>query len=56
MERDLDAAVERQHTVRLGRGQVYGRPCRTAAKVATLLRLRGWTGTIRLCGPDCAAG
>ena len=55
MERDLDAAVERQHTVRLGWGQVYGRPCRTAAKVATLLRLRGWTGTIRPCGPDCTA-
>ena len=55
MERDLDAAVERQHTVRLGWGQVYGRPCATAAKVATLLRLRGWTGTIRPCGPDCGA-
>jgi hypothetical protein len=55
MERDLDAATEGQHAVRLGWGQVYGRPCLTAAKVATLLRVRGWTGTIRPCGPECAA-
>jgi hypothetical protein len=55
LERDLDAAVERHGTVRLGWGQVYGRPCRTAAKIAALLTQLGWTGSIRPCGPDCDA-
>ncbi|MEZ0579569.1 hypothetical protein [Nocardioides sp. MH1] len=52
MERDLDAAIEREHTVRLGYGQVLGRPCRTAAKIGRLLNLRGWNGTVQRC-PDC---
>jgi hypothetical protein len=53
LERDLDAAVTGRGTVRLGWGQVFGRPCRTAGKIGTLLTNRGWTGTIRRCGPDC---
>jgi hypothetical protein len=55
LERDLDAALSRHDTVRLGWGQVLGRPCRTAAKVGILLAGRGWSGTIRACGPDCEA-
>ena len=53
LDRDLDAAVEKLGTVRLGWGQVFGRPCRTASRIAVLLRRRGWTGTPRPCGPDC---
>jgi len=36
-ERDLDAATERMRTVRLSYGQVFDRPCATAAKLATIL-------------------
>ena len=45
LERDLDAVVaEDGTTVRLGFGQVYDRPCSTAAKVALVLQHHGWTG------------
>jgi hypothetical protein len=53
LDRDLDAAVERRTTIRLGYGQVYARPCAAAARVAVLLRHRGWTDTSVACGPDC---
>jgi hypothetical protein len=50
LERDLDAVVEEDGTtVRLGFGQVYDRPCATAAKLAIVMRRRGWTGEQRLC-------
>ncbi|WP_202033178.1 type IV toxin-antitoxin system AbiEi family antitoxin domain-containing protein [Nocardioides sp. WS12] len=52
MERDLDAALDLEDTVRLGYGQVLGRPCRTAAKLGRLLQLRGWAGSATPC-PDC---
>lgn len=52
LERDLEAALAGEHTVRLGYGQVFERPCRTAATVARLLTKRGWTGTFVRC-PDC---
>ncbi|HTW16057.1 MAG TPA: hypothetical protein VMF51_13060 [Nocardioides sp.] len=55
LERDLDATVDREQTVRLGWGQVYDRPCRTAARIATVLRGRGWTGELRPCGAGCEA-
>jgi hypothetical protein len=53
LDRDLDAAVDGRHTVRLGWGQVFGRPCRTAARIAALLAQRGWSGVPRRCGPTC---
>jgi hypothetical protein len=53
LERDLDAIVgARRVTVRLGWGQVFDRPCGTAAKLGRLLRHHGWTGSIRPC-PRC---
>lgn len=52
LERDLDAALERAGTVRLGYGQVLGRPCSTAAKVGLLLQQQGWPGQATTC-PDC---
>lgn len=53
LDRDLDAAVDGRSSVRLGWGQVFGRECRTAGRVAALLRDRGWTGSPTACGPDC---
>lgn len=55
-ERDLDAAVDGHPTVRLSWGQVFDRPCSTAAKIAHLLRRRGWSGTPRPCAPTCPIG
>ena len=31
------------------------RRCGTAAEIAAVLRRRGWTGTLRRCGPGCTA-
>ncbi|GAA4087071.1 type IV toxin-antitoxin system AbiEi family antitoxin domain-containing protein [Nocardioides kongjuensis] len=53
LERDLDAALVREHTVRIGDGQVFKRGCATAAKVARLLQARGWLGEAHAC-PRCA--
>ncbi|QBX56049.1 hypothetical protein EXE58_11640 [Nocardioides seonyuensis] len=52
-ERDLDAAVEGRGTVRLTYGQVFDRPCSTAAKIARLLESAGWPAG-HACGPGCA--
>lgn len=51
-ERDLDAAVAGQGTVRLTWGQVVDRPCTTAAKLSRILELNGLSGG-RACGPAC---
>ena len=52
LDRDLDAAVDRLATVRIGWGQVHGRPCETAARIGSLLAARGWTGVPTRC-PTC---
>jgi very-short-patch-repair endonuclease len=54
LDRDLDAAVDELFTVRLGWGQVFGRPCRTAERIAVLLQRRGWDGVPLPC-PGCAS-
>lgn len=53
LERDLDTATNDRRSVRLGWGQVYDRPCRTAAQVARLLALGGWEGVPTPCSPTC---
>ena len=55
-ERDLDAAVDGRVTVRLSWGQVFDRPCRTAAQIARLLQHRGWPGAARPCASACPIG
>lgn len=55
LDRDLDAAVGGQDTVRLGWGQVFARPCRTAVRIGELLATRGGRGSLVRC-PDCPAG
>lgn len=52
-ERDLDAAVVGRSTVRLSYGQVFDRPCSTAAKIAQVLRLHGVAVHAHPCGPGC---
>ncbi len=52
LERDLDAATIAHTTIRLGYGQVFDRPCATAAKIAMLLNARGWHGPLAAC-PTC---
>lgn len=54
LERDLEIASEGRLAIRLGWGQVFERPCATAAKVAAVLAANGWEGDPKSCGPDCA--
>lgn len=55
-ERDLDAAVAGKTTTRLSWGQVFDRPCTTAAKVGQILRTHGIPCRPRGCGPGCSVG
>jgi len=55
LERDLDVAASGRTTVRLGWGQVLGRPCTTVLKVASFLGHHGIDAVARPCGPACAA-
>lgn len=52
LERDTSALAAGYQTVRIGWGQVFGTPCRTAALLADLFGQRGWGGTARRC-PAC---
>ena len=52
LDRDIDAAVRGDVTVRVGWKQVLD-PCRLAAAVARILIARGWTGRPRPCHPGC---
>jgi len=36
-------------TLRYSWADVTSRPCQAAAEIAALLRMRGWTGTLRSC-------
>lgn len=56
LDRDLDTAARSRRSVRLGWGQVYDRPCRTAAQVARLLAIGGWAGSPTPCCPTCPIG
>ncbi|MEE6167195.1 MULTISPECIES: type IV toxin-antitoxin system AbiEi family antitoxin domain-containing protein [unclassified Mycolicibacterium] len=55
-ERDLDAAVDGRSTVRLSYGQVFDRPCQTAAKIALVLQRHGIIAPGRACGAGCEFG
>ena len=52
-ERDLDAATSGAATLRLSYGQVFDRPCSTAAKVARVLNAHGVVFEPTRCGPGC---
>ena len=55
LDRDLDSAVAGDAAVRLGWGQVFDRPCRTAERIGALLSARGWDGAVVPCGAECNA-
>lgn len=53
-DRDLDdLALGGRPTARIRWHQVYGTSCRTAARIAQILKLRGWKGDPILCGESC---
>lgn len=49
LDRDLDAAVGKRLTVRLGWGQAYDRACGTAFKLGRVFQERGWDGAPHRC-------
>ena len=51
--RDNAAAVAGKQSLRYGWEQVRWQSCATAAEVAGVLRLHGWTGQPRPCSPGC---
>jgi very-short-patch-repair endonuclease len=53
--RDNANLVQGTDTLRYGWPDATEHRCRTAAEIAAVLRRRGWTGTLRPCGPDCTA-
>lgn len=53
-DRDLLVAGDDVMTLRLGWRHSEVTPCRTAGRVARVLRVRGWTGRPAPCGPSCA--
>jgi len=53
--RDNVNFVQGARTLRYGWPDVTEHRCRTAAEVGAILREQGWTGTVRCCGPACAA-
>jgi hypothetical protein len=53
--RDNANAADGIITLRYGWADVAYRPCTVAAEVARALQRRGWTGTLRRCGPRCSA-
>lgn len=55
LERDLEAAVDDAHTVRLGYRLVFATSCATAFTMARLFRRRGWRGRPYAC-PNCPRG
>ena len=52
LERDLDAAVDQEETVRLGYGQVFKRACATARRLERIMQRLGWDGEMTRC-PHC---
>jgi hypothetical protein len=56
IQRDNASAADGIITLRYSWADVTRWPCRTADQIATVLRLRGWTGTPTPCGQDCSLG
>jgi len=53
--RDNANLAQGVRTLRYGWPDATEHRCRTAGEIATVLRARGWTGTLRPCGPSCTA-
>jgi hypothetical protein len=55
IRRDNANLAQGARTLRYGWPDVTEYRCRTAAEIAEVLRIQGWTGTLRRCGPGCTA-
>ncbi len=55
IHRDNANLLQGTQTLRYGWPDVTERRCGTAAEIGAVLRRRGWTGTLRPCGPSCTA-
>jgi hypothetical protein len=55
-QRDNRVVVSGRITLRYGWHEVTRDPCAVAAEVASVLRSRGWSATLRGCGPTCPLG
>jgi hypothetical protein len=53
--RDNTNRLQGVETLRYGWPDATENRCRTAAEIASVLRRRGWKGTLRACGADCTA-
>jgi hypothetical protein len=56
LDRDLFAAVTGSTVIRLGWGQVFRHPCRTAWALGSILLADGGLGGPRPCGSQCPVG
>jgi hypothetical protein len=54
--RDNALAADGVFILRYGWADLDGRPCRTAIQFAEVAVHRGWTGSLRRCGPACEVG
>jgi hypothetical protein len=54
VRRDNAGLAEGVVTLRYSYADVTERPCQVAAQVGQALRIRGWAGQPRRCGPGCA--
>lgn len=53
MDRDNASVLSGEVTLRFGWLAVAGAPCRVAAQVSEVLKLRGWQGQPQRCGAAC---
>jgi hypothetical protein len=53
--RDNAAVAEGWDVLRYGVGDIVRQPCEVAREVGAVLRLNGWSGQPRRCGPGCTA-
>ncbi len=53
IRRSNAVAEEGITTLRYSWSDIDRRPCQTAGQVGAVLRHRGWTGSVRRCGPTC---
>jgi hypothetical protein len=56
LDRDLFAAVAGSTTIRLGWGQVFRSPCRTAWALGAIVSMEGGRPGPHPCGPSCPVG
>lgn len=55
-QRDREVAGQGGVVLRAGWVEVVSHPCRLAADIAAAQQARGWTGSLRPCGHNCAVG